>query len=116
MDKRTAVFCHVPFDVATSIGMKISNFSQSCAYIGQLGVQDKKYLEILELIKKAKPGPFIDDGIRVKITVPDSDVIYIDDDGGVIMGATRVKMDQDGFARVKKIVTKMAKESGLSVD
>lgn len=116
MDNRIAVFCHVPFDVSTSIGMKVSNFSHSCTYIGQLSVQDRKYLEIVELIKKAKPGPFIDDGIRVKITVPDSDIIYIDDDGGVIMGATRVKMDQDGFAQVKKIISKMAKESGLSLD
>ncbi|NHZ43768.1 hypothetical protein [Massilia aquatica] len=115
VDKRTAVFCHVPFDVATSTGMKISNFPRSCAYVGELSVQDRKYLEILKLIKKAKPGPFLDLGVRVTITVPDSDIIYIDDDGGVIMGATQVRMDRYGFAQVKRIVRKLAKKNAPSL-
>ena len=116
VDKRTAVFCHVPFDVATSEAMTTRTFPRSCAYIGELSVQDRKYREIMKLIKKAKPGPFVHLGVRLTITVPGADIIYIDDDGGVITGTSQVRMDRYAFSRVKTIVTKMAEKSGLSLE
>lgn len=110
-DNRTAIFCHIPFDVSTSIAMTPSHFSETCSAIGEVSVQDERYTQILALIKKSKPGPFLDFGVRVKITVAGSEAIYIDDIGGVIMGASQAQIDPDDFKTVKKMVTKMAKQS-----
>ena len=108
-----AKLCYVPFDVATSAPMTKVNFSHSCADIGELDLGDERLLEILALIERAEPGTFLDEGIRVGITLPDSTSLSIDDAGGVIFRDAKVKVDKAGFLRIKKIIKKIAREKGL---
>lgn len=108
-----AKLCYVPFDVATSAPMTKVNFARSCANIGELNVGDGRLLEILALIERAEPGMFLDEGIRVGITFPDSTSLSIDDAGGVIFRDTTVKVDKASFSRIKTIITKIAREKGL---
>lgn len=116
MDGLEVGLCFVPFDFSTSAPMNKVNFAHSCTDIGAINIQDGRYLEILSLIKRSKSGPFLDGGIRVKMTLPDSTYIYIDDAGGVIAGNSQVKLDEDDFLRIKKILNKMARKKGVPID
>ncbi len=106
-------FCYVPFDVATSAPMTISNFSRSCTDIGVIDATDRRYLELVTLFMKARRGPFLSEGMRVRMTFPDAMSIYIDDAGGVLIGASRVKLDRAGFLRVKTIINDLAEKRGI---
>jgi hypothetical protein len=110
---QSANLCYVPFDVSTSTPMTLSTFSHSCADIGEIDIEDKRFLEIFSLINESKSGDFLDDGIRVKVTLPDSRLIYIDDAGGVFMGNSKVKLDRRDFLKVRKIITNIAREKGI---
>lgn len=112
-DGQMAKLCYVPFDVSTSAPMNEVNFSRSCADIGELDVGDKRISEILAIIERAEAGPFLDDGIRVGIALPDSTSLSIDDAGGVIFRGAKVKVDKANFSKIKKIITKIAREKGL---
>jgi hypothetical protein len=116
VDAPAVGLCFVPFDVSTSAPMNKVNFAQSCTDIGEINIQDRRYLEVLSLIKKSKPGPFLDGGIRVKITLPDATSIYIDDAGGVVIGTSQVKLDEDSFFKIKEIFNKIARGKGVSID
>lgn len=108
-----AKLCFVPFDASTSAPMTIANFSVSCADIGELGIHDERLADILQMINRSSPGSFLDVGIRVRISRPDSPDIYIDDAGGVLIGASRTKLDGSDFSRLRKIVTKIARKKGV---
>lgn len=108
-----AKLCFVPFDASTSAPMTIANFSVSCADIGDLGIHDERLADILQMIKVSRPGSFLDGGIRVRISRPDSPDIFIDDAGGVLSGESRTKLGGSDFSKLRKTVTKIAKEKGI---
>lgn len=110
---RMAKLCYVPFDVSTSAPMTKANFSHSCGDIGEMNVGDPRFSEIMALIEQAEPGPFLDNGIRVGITLPDSSIVLIDDAGGVVLRGSQVKLDQPGFSRIRNMITKVARDKGL---
>lgn len=110
---RMVKLCHVPFDAATSAPMTPSNFSRSCADIGELSIDDERYLTIWSAINKSEPGPFLNGGIRVRMINPDGSYIYIDDAGGVAIRSQYFKLDQASFLRVKRIIKRLAKEKGI---
>ena len=103
----------MPFDVATSAPMTISNFSRSCSDIGAIDYEDARYQEIVALIVNARSGPFLSEGIRVRMSFPDGTSLYIDDAGGVDTGVSRVKLLRAGFLRVKRILNSMARANGI---
>lgn len=108
-----AKLCHVPFDAATSEPMTVSNFSRSCFDIGELSVNDDRFLTITSAIRSSKPGPFLDQGVRLRVVLPDESHFYIDDAGGVAIAGSYSKMDPAGFFRVKREVRRLAREKGM---
>jgi len=108
-----AKLCYVPFDASTSAPMTLSNFSFSCADIGEMSIRDERFVEIMTLIERAEPGPFLDGGIRVRMTLPDSSTVIIDDAGGVVLRDSQVKLNKSSFSKIRKIFTSIAKDKGL---
>ena len=96
--------CYIPLGVDTYVPMTVTNIDKHCSYVGELGINDKKYTEIQSIIKKASVGSFADEFVRVKITVSENEQIYIDNYGGVNVGNAQYKIDTSGLMRIKKIL------------
>lgn len=94
--------------------MNVANFASSCSDIGTIDTQDERYREVLSHIAQSRSGPFLDAGIRVRMTLPDSSVIYIDGAGGVIKAASQVKLDKDDFLKVKEVFNEIARQKGIA--
>lgn len=47
--------------------------------------------------------------VRVKITLPDSAYIYIDDNGGINASSAESKLDSAALDRVREILDRLAK-------
>ena len=99
--------CYVPFGVETYVPMTVANIDSHCSHVGELDMHDKKYLDIQSLIRKAGVGSFKDEFVRVKIAVPGSDHIYIDNYGGVKIGGYQCHLDASTLSKVGKILDKV---------
>ncbi len=78
-----------------------------------MDMQERKFRKMISVLQRARPGPFLDGGIRVRMTLPDATVIYIDDAGGAIIGSSRVKLGKYDFVMLKRVFHKLAKRHGI---
>lgn len=106
-EEPVAKICYVPFGVETYVPMTVANIDSHCSHVGELDTHDREYLGIQSLIQRAKAGSFKDGLVRAKIAVPGSDPIYIDNDGGVKMGASQYHLDASGLSKVKKTLERV---------
>jgi hypothetical protein len=104
---RMVNICYVPIGAETYVPMTAANIEQHCVRIGQVGATDKRYLELKAALQKAESGSFDSEAVRVKLTEPDSDSIYVDNAGGVSKGKSQLRLSASSLAKVKRLVEDM---------
>jgi hypothetical protein len=109
-DDAVVTICYIPLGVETFIPITAENIDAHCSRIGEVNINNKRILNLQEIIKLAGAGSFDGESVRVKIVVDGSDVIYIDNYGGVRIGELQYRLDDFSFVRVKNIIEKITKQ------
>lgn len=99
--------CYVPIGVETYVPMTPANIDRSCVRVGRINAADKRYLELRSTLDAAQSGAFDDQAIRVKLTEPDQDVVYVDNTGGVSLGKRHLRLSASALAKVKRLIEEM---------
>ena len=96
--------CYIPLGVETYTPITIDNIDSHCSYTGDIEPHDERLLNLQAIIKKAVPGLFNSNSVRVKITIMSSDSIYIDNYGGLQIGNSQSHLDPESLTIVRKIL------------
>ena len=75
--------CYIPSDIAFFVPVTRKNIDRQCFKVGETSAVDAKIRKTLRKVYEAPPGAFEEYEVRVKITPPSGNSIYIDSHGGV---------------------------------
>lgn len=89
--------------------MTMANLGAHCVSDGGFDVNSRDFKELVALLESAAAGKIEDGIIRVKITLPNQEHIYLDNEGGVRWGSVEKKLTGDQLARATALINRLTK-------
>ena len=104
MIERARIY-YVPIGAETYIPITEENIDSSFVRYGEVEINNRNFRKLLSIIEIAKPGVFEADMLRVKIVIPDDQLIYIDNYGGIMVYPTNyLKLSGSNLSKIKAIL------------
>lgn len=109
-----ADICYAEISAIHETPMTRFNFSRTCYYLGEINVKDSRFAEISSILSRAaiaKNGDFDNENVRVKITLPKRNNLYIDMHGGIFSNCAESRLDGARLARLEQILRHLEKNA-----
>lgn len=105
---QTVRVCYIPFSASTYAAIDRASFDKKCTDLGDMRLKDEPMRSLFEAVQKAAPVKSFDDNVvRLSIRMPDSSIVYINQDGEVIRAAQVVKISPKFIEELDKRLYKL---------
>lgn len=97
--------CYIAMTEPASAPISRATIGYSCRDLGP--VPGSRFKGIMEAVAEARPGPFDDTSVRVRITRPAQPDIFIDKNGGVQVDGAQTSLTSEGLGSVRTALEMM---------
>lgn len=93
---------YFPIGYETYTPITTSDISE--AAIGSGRLKCREALRLLRIVREAKPGKFDSKRVRLKASLSNGDVLFLDNDGGLIFRGEERALDRKALEEVKELI------------